>query len=128
MYQRPTPLSWDVSIARGLLPITILTNKVKSSNYGHGQPHLSRVLATLILLAYLMRTTRDRLDPRYRAVRAQLPLRQTCFEHLRALLQYLPCDSWGHLFDFMLDDLRPAPRKDRERPNTGWGQIWNSWV
>lgn len=66
-----------------------------------------------------MHTTLDCLDPRYRAVRAQLPSRQTCFEHLRALVQYLPCDSWDHLFDFMCDGLQPAPRKVRERPNTG---------
>ena len=42
--------------------------------------HLATVLATLILLAYRVDTTLDRLDPRYRAGRAPLPLRQTCFE------------------------------------------------
>jgi hypothetical protein len=88
-------------------------------NYGHGKQHLSAVLATLILLAYLVHTALDRLDQRYRAVRAQLPSRQTFFEHLRALLQYLPFDSWDRLFDFMLDGLRPAPRQARGRPNTG---------
>lgn len=88
-------------------------------NYGHGKQHLSAVLATLILLAYLVHTVLDRLDQRYRAVRAQLPSRQTFFEHLRALLQYLPFDSWDHLFDFMLDALRPAPRQARGQPNTG---------
>ena len=88
-------------------------------NYGHGKQHLSAVLATLILLAYLVHTVLDRLDQRYRAVRAQLPSRHTFFEHLRALAQYLPFDSWDHLFDFMLDGLGPAPRKAKGRPNTG---------
>ncbi len=88
-------------------------------NYGHGRQHLSAVLATLILLAYLVHTVLDRLDQRYRAVRAQLPSRQTFFEHLRALVQYLPFDSWDQLFDFMLDGLQPAPRETRGRPNTG---------
>ena len=88
-------------------------------NYGHGKQHLSAVLATLIILAYLVHTVLDCLDQRYRAVRAQLPSRQTFCEHLRALAQYLPCDSWDQLFDFMLEGLRPAPRKVRGRPNTG---------
>jgi hypothetical protein len=88
-------------------------------NYGHGKQHLSAVLATLIVLAYLVHTVLDCLDQRYRAVRAQLPSRQTFFEHLRALAQYLPFDSWDDLFDFMLEGLRPAPRKARDRPNTG---------
>jgi hypothetical protein len=42
-------------------------------NYGHGKQHLSAVLATLIILAYLVHTVLDCLDQRYRAVRAQLP-------------------------------------------------------
>jgi hypothetical protein len=88
-------------------------------NYGHGQQHLSAVLATLILLAYLMHTVLERVDRRYRAIRAQLPSRRTFFEHLRALLQYLPFDTWEHLFDFMLDALAPAPRKTRARAGTG---------
>ncbi len=88
-------------------------------NDGHGQPHLATVLGTLILLAYLVHTVLDRLNQRYRALRAQLPSRQTCFEHLRALVQYLPFDSWDHLFEVMLDGLRPTPRQVRGRPNTG---------
>jgi len=88
-------------------------------NYGHGQQHLSAVLATLILLAYLAHTVLAGLDQRYRAVRARLPSRQTFFEHLRALAQYLPFDSWDDLFDFMLEGLQPALRKAKSRPNTG---------
>lgn len=88
-------------------------------HYGHGKPHRSTVLATLIRLAYLVRTTLDRLDPRSRAVRAQLPSRQLCFEHLGALVQSRPFDAWDHLFDCRRDGLRPAPRNVRQRPNTG---------
>lgn len=80
-------------------------------NYGHGKQHLSAVLATLILLAFLTHTVLDLMDARYRAVRARLPSRCTFFEHLRALVQYLPFDTWEHLFDFMLDGLGPAPPK-----------------
>jgi hypothetical protein len=88
-------------------------------HYGHGKQHLSAVLATLIILAYLIHRVLDCLDQRYRAVRALLPSRQTFFEHLRALAQYLPFDSWDDLFDFMLEGLRPALRKPRSRANTG---------
>jgi hypothetical protein len=38
-------------------------------------------------------------------VRALLPSRRTFFEHLRALLQYLPFDGWEHLMNFMLNRL-----------------------
>jgi hypothetical protein len=56
---------------------------------------------------------------RYRAVRAELPSRVTFFEHLRALAQYLPFSSWDELFDFMLEGLKPAPRKAKTRMDTG---------
>lgn len=88
-------------------------------NYGQGKQHLSSLLATLIILAYLVHTVLDCLDQRYRAIRAQLPSRRTFFEHLRALVQYLPFRSWDHLFDFMLDALKPVPRKAKGQPNTG---------
>ena len=88
-------------------------------NYGHGKQHLSSLLATLIILAYLLHTVLDRLDQRYRAVRAQLPSRRTFFEHLRALVQYLPFETWDHLFDFMLDALTPASPQTKLPPQTG---------
>jgi hypothetical protein len=88
-------------------------------NYGHGQQHLSTLLPTLILLAYLLHTVLDRLDPRYRAIRERLPSRQTFFEHLRALIHYLPFDSWDHLFTFMLDALQPVQRRTRAAAGSG---------
>jgi hypothetical protein len=74
-------------------------------NFGHGKQHLSNLLATLILVAYCLHTTLDWMDACYRAVRALLPSRRTFFEHLRALLQYLPFDGWEHLMNFMLNRL-----------------------
>jgi hypothetical protein len=78
-------------------------------NFGHGQQHLSNLFATMILLAFLLHTALDLLDLRYRAVRAALPSRRTFFEHIRALLLYLPFDSWDHLMTFMLAKLTPDP-------------------
>jgi hypothetical protein len=77
-------------------------------NYGHGKQHLAALRASLILLAFLAHTVLDLLDPRYQAVRRHLPSRQTFFEHLRALTQYLLFASWDHLFDFMREALEPA--------------------
>jgi hypothetical protein len=80
-------------------------------NFGHGKQHLSNLLATMILMAFLLHTALDLLDVRYRAVRAALPSRRTFFEHVRALLHYLPFDNWDHLMTFMLKSLTPKPNK-----------------
>lgn len=78
-------------------------------NFGHGKQHLSNLFATLILLAFLVHTTLDWIDAPYRAVRDALPSRRTFFEHLRALIQYLPFDDWDHLMQFMTQRLNPQP-------------------
>jgi hypothetical protein len=79
-------------------------------NFGHGKKHLSNLLATLILLAFLLHTTLDWLDACYKAIRDLLPSRRTFFEHLRTLMLYLPFDDWQHLMDFMLSKLtKPIP-------------------
>lgn len=74
-------------------------------NFGHGKQHLSNLLATLMILAYLFHTTLDWVDIAYRTVRSLLPSRRTFFEHLRALMQYLPFDNWDALMKFMLNGL-----------------------
>jgi len=78
-------------------------------NFGHGKQHLANLLATMILTAFLLHTALDWFDERYHAVRSMLPSRRTFFEHVRALLQYLPFDSWDHLMAFMLDSFKPKP-------------------
>ena len=74
-------------------------------NFGHGQQHLSNLLATLIVLAYLLHTALEWLDQTYQCVRRLLPSRRTFFEHLRALMQYVLFESWEQLMAFMLDAL-----------------------
>lgn len=74
-------------------------------NFGHGKQNLSNLLATMILMAFLLHTALDLLDVRYRAVRAALPSRRTFFEHMRALMHYFPFDNWDHLMTFMLNSL-----------------------
>jgi hypothetical protein len=82
-------------------------------NFGHGKQHLSNLFATMILLAFLVHTTLDWIDAPYRAVRDSLPSRRTFFEHLRALIHYLPFDDWDHLMQFMIKRPNPDP------PDTG---------
>lgn len=82
-------------------------------NFGHGKQHLSNLFATMILMAFLLHTALDWVDESYRTIRSLLPSRRTFFEHLRALLHYLPFDSWDQLMTFMLNRGKPEP------PNTG---------
>ena len=82
-------------------------------NFGHGKQFLANLFATLILLAFLVHTALDWMDTRYAKVRSLLPSRRTFFEHLRALLQYLPFDDWDHLMRFMQQRLAP------NAPDTG---------
>ena len=73
-----------------------------SHNFGHGQHHLSATLATLNLLAFLLHTVLDRMDSKYRLIRAKLPSRKIFFQHIQALTCYLCFDSFEELLDFMM--------------------------
>jgi hypothetical protein len=79
-------------------------------NYGHGQQHLSSVLLTLLLLAFLCHTAMGLGCPTYHAVRRELGARRTFFNDLRALTRYLYFADWQTLLTFMYQqlDLPPA--------------------
>lgn len=72
-------------------------------NFGHGKQHLSNLLATMALLAFLLHTALEWVDQRYRQLRQQPFSRKAFFEHLRTLVLFLPFESWDHLMKFMLD-------------------------
>jgi len=74
-------------------------------NFGHGQEHLASFLATLNLLAFLVHTTLELLDTKYRLLREHLPSRKTLFDDLRALTRYLYFKNWDHLLSFMIGGL-----------------------
>lgn len=84
-------------------------------NYGHGQQHLSSLLACLILLAFLVHTTLEWMDAQYQLLRKKLPSRKRLFNDIRTLTSYLCFDTWEALMDFMLRSFEPAPPK----PKTG---------
>jgi hypothetical protein len=72
-------------------------------NFGHGDQFLSSLLATLILLAYLLHTLLDLMDDKFCLLRQKLPSRRRLFDDMKALTTYLCFDSWEHLLDFMLE-------------------------
>jgi hypothetical protein len=78
-------------------------------NFGHGRQHLSSLLATLNILAFLFHTVLGFTDERYRLVRAALPSRATFFQHVSALTHYLRFPSWDGLLRFMMRGLEIGP-------------------
>lgn len=71
-------------------------------NYGHGKQFLSSLLATLILLAYLLHTLLL-MDDKFQLLLRKLPSRRRLFDDMKALTTYWCFDSWEHLLDFMLE-------------------------
>ena len=84
-------------------------------NYGHEKQHLSAVLLTLNLFAFLCHTVLRWVDQKYQLVRQALAARQTFFQDLQALTRYLLLRSWDHLLDFMLQGLEIAVPTDPPR-------------
>jgi len=78
-------------------------------NFGHGQQHLSSLLAALNILAFLFHTVLGFTDERYRLIRAALPTRKTFFQDMRALTRYLCFPSWEGLLRFMMRGLEIGP-------------------
>ena len=70
-------------------------------NFGHGKKHLSNLLLTLNLLAFLFHTTLEMVDDTYRRIREDLPTRKTFFDDIRALTRYMCFDSWEIMLAFM---------------------------
>jgi hypothetical protein len=78
-------------------------------NFGHGKKHLSSLLATLNILAFLYHAVLDFCDEKYRLIRAALPTRQTFFDDVRALTRYFIFADWDALMDFMMRGLELGP-------------------
>lgn len=79
-------------------------------NFGHGKKHLSNLLLTFNLLAFLFHTVLEFFDKRYALLRKSLRRRQTFFEDIRSLTRYWCFDGWDDLLLFMLRGLKlPDP-------------------
>lgn len=94
--------------AVGLKPLTAFARELElpfEHNFGHGPEHLSSVLCSLNLLAFLIHTLLHLVDKLYRLLRETLAVRQTFFNDLRALTRYMLFESWEALFRFMAEGL-----------------------
>lgn len=85
-------------------------------NFGHGKQFLSSMLATLILLAYLVHTLLDCVDSKFRLLKQKLPSRKRLFDDMKALTTYLCFDSWDHLLDFMLKGWSHSQQNQVDQP------------
>lgn len=81
-------------------------------NFGHGENHLSAVLLTLNLLAFLLHTVFALIDETYQWVRDELGARRTFFNDVRALTRYHVFKSWQALLDFMVKGLQTGVPPD----------------
>jgi len=83
-------------------------------NFGHGKKYLAQTLLSLNILAFLFHTALEFLDERCATLRGMLPRRDTFFQHIAALLQYLPFANWQSLLEFMIrarrDGAGPPPQ------------------
>jgi hypothetical protein len=85
-------------------------------NFGHGEHFLSSLLATLILLAFLLHTLLDLMDDTFCLLRQKLPSRRRLFDDMKALTTYFCFDSWEHLLNFMLEGWSYKPENRIIRP------------
>ena len=77
-------------------------------NYGHGQQTLSMVFYLLNLLAYVAHVVLALGDRLYQRCRAQ-ESRRELWAALRALVNALLVESWGHLLEVYLEDADASP-------------------
>lgn len=75
-------------------------------NFGHGKEHLSNLLLTMNLLAFLFHTVLQIFDKRYAVLRKALGRRKAFFNDIRALTRYWCFESWDDLLLFMLRGLK----------------------
>ena len=75
-------------------------------NFGHGSCHLSNLLASLNILAFLLHTAFEFLDDRYRTLRFRYGSRVTFFQEFSTLLKWFLVDDWDHVIAVMFAKLR----------------------
>jgi len=80
-------------------------------SFGHGQHHLSQVLLTLNLIAFLFHTVLQWVDKPYQQIRQQRGTRKGFFGDILSLTKYLLFDNWEQLLGFMLSKAPKTPPK-----------------
>lgn len=81
-------------------------------NFGHGKQFLAALLASLIILAFLLHTVLDLMDENFKQLRKTIASRRRFFSDLSALTTYFCFDNWCALLKFMIQGLKkqhPVP-------------------
>jgi len=81
-------------------------------NYGHGQQHLSVVLAMLMMLAFLLDQVQSLCDPLFQAVREKFSSLRLVWDHVRSHFRHFEFASMEHLHAVILSETAkglPAP-------------------
>ncbi len=73
-------------------------------NFGHGEQHLSVVLAMLMMLAFLVDQTQELCCPLFQAVHAKLGSRRLLWDHLRSHFRHCRLESMQQLQEAILYD------------------------
>ena len=73
-------------------------------NYGHGQQHLSVLLAMLMMLAFLLDQVQALCCPKFQAVRAKFSSLRLVWDHVRSHFRHFAFASMEHLYDVILSD------------------------
>ena len=84
-------------------------------NFGHGERHLSVVLALLMMLAFLIDQVQQHCCPLFRATWEKVGSKRALWEKMRSHFWHFTFTSWRHLYDVILHDLAkelPAPTFD----------------
>ena len=79
-----------------------------AESFGRGKLFLAQTLLSLNLLASLFHAVLELLDRRCAFIRATLPRRDTFFQHVGVLTQYICFEGWQQLMLFMLEGLKLA--------------------
>lgn len=74
-------------------------------NYGHGERHLSVVLAMLMMLAFLVDQVQQHCCPLFQAVWTKLKSKRSLWEQIRSHFHTLTYRSMQHLYEAILYDL-----------------------
>lgn len=73
-------------------------------NYGHGQQHLSVVLAMLMMLAFLLDQVQSLCDPLFQAVRAKFSSLRLVWDHVRSHFRHFEFACMAQLYEVILSD------------------------
>ncbi len=81
-------------------------------NFGHGKNNLAALFLTLNLLAFLLHTTLELVDEKYRHIRTQAHSRKSFFNDVRTLTKFLCFYDWESLMDFLIRGEKEAIPED----------------